>query len=99
MNNTIFYVDDTTSVRQNVKLDLITLETGAGPVLETELKAISGGQEVSEIKEGEILTYQVITKNTNTLAGIIRKLRELPGVASTNTILVFSTMINRVHKV
>ncbi len=45
------------------------------------------------------LLLKVITKNTNTLAGIIRKLRELPGVASTNTILVFSTMINRVHTV
>lgn len=61
---TISYIDDTTSVRQNVNLDLITLETGAGPVLETELKTISGGEEVSQIKEGEILTYQVITKNT-----------------------------------
>ena len=61
---TISYIDDTTTVRQNVNLDLITLETGAGPVLETELKTISGGQEVSQIKEGEILTYQVITKNT-----------------------------------
>ena len=45
------------------------------------------------------LLLKVITKNTNTLAGIIRKLRELPGVASTNTILVFSTMVNRVHKI
>ena len=45
------------------------------------------------------LLLKVVTKNTNTLAGIIRKLRELPGVASTNTILVFSTMVDRVHKV
>ena len=45
------------------------------------------------------LLLKVITKNTNTLAGIVRKLRELPGVASTNTILVFSTMVNRVHKI
>ncbi len=45
------------------------------------------------------LLLKVITKNTNTLAGIIRKLRELPGITGTNTILVFSTIINRVHKV
>ncbi|MDE7169504.1 MAG: Lrp/AsnC family transcriptional regulator [Mucispirillum sp.] len=45
------------------------------------------------------LLLKVITKNTNTLAGVIRKLRELPGVASTNTILIFSSMIERVHKV
>lgn len=43
------------------------------------------------------LLIKILTKNTDSLAAIIRKLRDLPGVISTNTILVFSTMINRTH--
>lgn len=45
------------------------------------------------------LLMKVITKNTNTLANIIKKLRTFSGVVNTNTILVFSTMLDRVHKV
>ncbi len=45
------------------------------------------------------LLMKVITKNTNTLATIIKKIRNFPGVANTNTILVFSTMLDKVHRV
>ncbi len=45
------------------------------------------------------LLLKVITKNTNTLASIIKKLRAFSGVINTNTILVFSTMLDKVHKV
>ena len=45
------------------------------------------------------LLIKAITKNTNTLANIIKKLRNFNGVVNTNTILVFSTMLNNVHRV
>lgn len=45
------------------------------------------------------LLMKVITKNTNTLASIIKKVRTFSGIVNTNTILVFSTMLDRVHKV
>lgn len=45
------------------------------------------------------LLMKVITKNTNTLANIIKKIRTFSGIANTNTILVFSTMLDRMHKV
>lgn len=45
------------------------------------------------------LLLKVITKNTNTLASIIKKLRNFEGVVNTNTMLVFSTMLDNVHKI
>ena len=41
----------------------------------------------------------VITKNTNSLSKLIKKLRNVPGVDKTNTILVFSTLMDRYRKV
>ncbi len=38
------------------------------------------------------LLLKVITLNTNSLAAIVKKLRALPGVSNSNTMLVFSTM-------
>lgn len=45
------------------------------------------------------LLLKVITKNTNTLASIVKKLRNFSGVINTNTILVFSTMLEKIHRV
>lgn len=45
------------------------------------------------------LLMKVITKNTNTLANIIKKIRNFNGISNTNTILVFSTLLDRMHKV
>ena len=45
------------------------------------------------------LTLRIITENTNTLSAIIRKLRNTPGVVKTNTILVLSTMMDRMRSV
>lgn len=45
------------------------------------------------------LLIKIITKNTSTLAAIIKKIRSFPGVVNTNTILVFSTMLDKVHGV
>jgi len=41
----------------------------------------------------------VITKNTDSLSKIIKKIRNVPGVDKTNTILVFSTLMDRKRKV
>ncbi|MEF3255351.1 MAG: Lrp/AsnC family transcriptional regulator [Deferribacterales bacterium] len=38
---------------------------------------------------------KVITKNTDTLSNIIKKIRNIKGVQKTNTILVFSTIMDR----
>ena len=43
------------------------LETGAGPVVETTLKAFNGPEEVTDsIKGGSYLTYQIQVTNTGT---------------------------------
>ena len=41
------------------------------------------------------LIIKLITENTNTLAEVIKKLRAIDGVVKTNTILIFSTMMER----
>ncbi|PLX67519.1 MAG: Lrp/AsnC family transcriptional regulator [Denitrovibrio sp.] len=41
----------------------------------------------------------VITKNTNSLSKLIKKLRTIEGVDKTNTILVFSTLMDRQRQV
>ncbi|MDR2884637.1 MAG: Lrp/AsnC family transcriptional regulator [Deferribacteraceae bacterium] len=45
------------------------------------------------------LILQVITENTNTLAAIINHIRAMPGVIRSNTILIFSTMLDRVRQI
>lgn len=37
----------------------------------------------------------VVTKNTDSLSKLIKKIRNVPGVDKTNTILVFSTLMDR----
>ncbi|ADD69166.1 transcriptional regulator, AsnC family [Denitrovibrio acetiphilus DSM 12809] len=41
----------------------------------------------------------VVTKNTQSLSKLIKKIRNIPGVDKTNTILVFSTLMNRKRQV
>lgn len=41
------------------------------------------------------MILKVITKNTSTLSQLIKKLRDINGVQRTNTILVFSTILNK----
>lgn len=60
----ISYIDDVTTVKQNTSLDFISLESGAGPVVESSLMVTNGGKEVKEAREGEILTYKVTATNT-----------------------------------
>lgn len=45
------------------------------------------------------LLLKVITKNTTELATIIKKVRTFSGVVNSNTMLVFSTLLDRSHKV
>lgn len=45
------------------------------------------------------LLLKIITGNTNNLANIVKKVRTFTGVLNTNTILVFSTLLDRMHKV
>lgn len=67
---------------------------------ETEIKNVDDDiVECCHVTGDFTLLLKVITKNTNTLAGIIKKLRNFTGVVNTNTILVFSTMLDNVHKV
>jgi Lrp/AsnC family leucine-responsive transcriptional regulator len=41
----------------------------------------------------------VITKNTSSLSKLIKKIRNVPGVDKTNTILIFSTLMDRKRQV
>ena len=67
---------------------------------ETEIKNVDDDiVECCHVTGDFTLLLKVITKNTNTLAGIIKKLRNFAGVVNTNAILVFSTMLDNVHKV
>jgi Lrp/AsnC family leucine-responsive transcriptional regulator len=43
------------------------------------------------------LMLRVVTENTNSLALIIKKLRIIPGVTKTNTILILTTMMERMR--
>lgn len=62
----VYYQDVATSVLESVKLDNLTLSTGVGPVADTTLKAYVGNEEISEVKEGEIISYKITVSNTGT---------------------------------
>ena len=62
----VIYTAIDTGVEQTVQLDKITLETGAGPVINTTLKATIGGEETSKAKKGEFIRYTITAKNTGT---------------------------------
>ena len=63
----------------------------------------------TEIDEGIIGCYhvtgeftmllKVITQNTKTLSSIIKKLRTSPGVTKTNTIIIFSTTLEKMRNI
>ena len=58
---------DSNLVKQKIDQDVLTLETGAGPVVEATLKALNGPEEVTDtILGGAYLTYQITLKNTGT---------------------------------
>ena len=58
----------TGTTEESIELDNITLETGKGAVIDTTLKAYVGGEERTEVKEGEIIKYQISVSNTGTVA-------------------------------
>lgn len=45
------------------------------------------------------MLLKVITRNTSTLSALIKKIRNIPGVQKTNTILVFSSLLNKKRSV
>lgn len=45
------------------------------------------------------MLMKVITQNTETLAKLIKRIRNIPGVNHTNTILVFSSIMEQIHPV
>ena len=45
------------------------------------------------------MILKVVTKNTDTLSHLIKKIRNITGVRQTNTILVFSTILDKVRSV
>ena len=62
----VYYNDSVTSVSENVKLDNIKLSTGAGAVANTNLKVYAGSEEATDVKEGQILKYELTVSNTGT---------------------------------
>lgn len=62
----VYYEDAVTAVSESVKLDNLKLSTGEGPVVETTLQALVGGEEATEVKEGEIIKYELTVSNTGT---------------------------------
>ncbi|MDR2870921.1 MAG: Lrp/AsnC family transcriptional regulator [Deferribacteraceae bacterium] len=63
--------------------------------LETGIKEIEGIIGCYHVTGDFSLIVKLITESTNSLADIIKKLRAIEGVAKTNTILIFSTMLER----
>jgi Lrp/AsnC family leucine-responsive transcriptional regulator len=45
------------------------------------------------------MLLKVVTKNTSTLSALIKKIRNISGVQKTNTILVFSSLLNKKRSV
>ncbi len=62
----VYYDDDVTLVPESVKVNNLRLSTGKGPVMDTTLKAYVGGEELSDVKEGEFITYSIVASNTGT---------------------------------
>ena len=60
----VYYTNDTIGVNQKLRVASLSLETGEGPVVETSLKALLGVNESSEVKEGQIIKYQLTATNT-----------------------------------
>ena len=63
----VTYFNTKTSNTEEVKGALLTLQTGAGPVVEAELNATVGGEALetnAEVKEGEVIKYIIKVSNT-----------------------------------
>lgn len=61
------YTESLTKTQQKVSATTIQTTTGAGPVVNAELKAMVGNEDVttgSNVKEGEVIKYIVTVKNT-----------------------------------
>ncbi len=58
------YMEDSTGVEKETNIDYITLETGAGPIVETNLEAVVGSKVSNTVNESEILTYRLTIANT-----------------------------------
>ena len=62
----VYYQDFVTGVSESIKLDNVKLFTGKGPIAEISLQALVGGEELNEVKEGEIISYTMTVSNTGT---------------------------------
>lgn len=65
----VFYTSSETNINNTVKATDVTLTTGKGPILETELSANVGNDVISSgdiVKVGEVVQYTVKVKNTGT---------------------------------
>lgn len=60
----VYYKDIITKTAESVQLDNLSLTTGKGAKIETELKAIVGENESNEVKIGETLKYAINISNT-----------------------------------
>ena len=60
---TVYYVDSN-NIEQTVQVQKMTLSTGKGPSVDTTLKALIGGKELEEAKEGEKIQYTITAKNS-----------------------------------
>ena len=58
------YIEDNTGIEKETNIDYITLETGAGPIVETNLEAVVGSKVSNTVSESEILTYRLTIANT-----------------------------------
>lgn len=62
----IYYTNSKTSIEEKAELDNLRLETGKGPVADTNLKALIGGLESKEVKEGSFISYVITVTNNGT---------------------------------
>ena len=55
---------ESNSTEQSIALDLLTLETGVGPIVDTTLKVFNGTQEITEATLNSYVKYQLVATNT-----------------------------------
>ncbi len=66
LNYDVTYFDTVLNENKEAKGATVTLETGVGPVVETEMTASVGGQNLeqnAEVRTGEVIKYTVTVKN------------------------------------
>ncbi len=62
----IYYTLVGTELEQIKENEMITLETGSGPVVEAEIRATVGGETSNKAKKGEFIHYELVAKNMGT---------------------------------